>query len=62
MSCSQVYHGWTNLTYWKGLGLDFYDFHYYADTISLPSVASLNMDKPIYVGECGQANADTHLE
>ena len=59
VSCSQVYHGWSNLTYWKGLGLDFYDFHYYADTISLPSVASLNMDKPICVGECGQANADT---
>jgi hypothetical protein len=59
VSCSQVYHGWSNLTYWKGLGLDFYDFHYYADTISLPPVASLNMDKPIYIGECGQANADT---
>ena len=59
VSCSQVYHGWANLTYWKRMGLDFYDFHYYADTISLPSVASLNMDKPIYIGECGQANADT---
>jgi hypothetical protein len=41
------------------MGLDFYDFHYYADTISLPSVASLNMDKPIYIGECGQGNSDT---
>ncbi len=60
VSCSQVYHGWNNLTSWKGLGLDFYDFHYYADTISLPSVASLNMDKPIYIGECGQANANTN--
>ena len=59
VSCSHVYHGWSNLSSWKGLGLDFYDFHYYADTIALPSVASLNMDKPIYIGECGQDNADT---
>jgi len=58
VSCSQVYHGWTNLPSWKGLGLDFYDFHYYADSIALPAVASLNVDKPVYVGECGQANAD----
>ena len=58
VSCSHVYHGWSNLSSWKGLGLDFYDFHYYADTISFPTAASLNMDKPIYVGECGQANAD----
>jgi len=58
VSCSQVYHNWTNLTYWKGLGLDFYDFHYYSDGISLPPVASLNMDKPIFIGECGQAYGD----
>jgi hypothetical protein len=58
-SCSQVYHGWSNLASWKGLGLDFYDFHYYSDSISFPAVSSLGMDKPIYVGECGQANADT---
>jgi len=60
VSCSQAYHNWTNLVYWKGLGLDFYDFHYYADAISLPPVASLNMDKPVWVGECGQALADTN--
>ena len=58
VSCSQVYHGWSNLPLWKGLGLDFYDFHEYADTISLPPVASLNVDKPVFIGECGQANAD----
>ena len=58
VSCSQVYHTWVNLPYWEGLGLDFYDFHYYADSISLPPVASLNVDKPVWVGECGQANAD----
>ena len=58
VSCSQVYHNWTNLTYWKGLGLDFYDFHYYADSISLPAVSTLGMDKPVWVGECGQAYGD----
>jgi len=58
VSCSQVYHTWVNLPYWEGLGLDFYDFHYYADSISLPPVSSLNVDKPVWVGECGQANAD----
>lgn len=58
VSCSQFYHGWSNLHLWKGLGLDFYDFHEYADTIALPPVASLNVDKPVLVGECGQANAD----
>jgi len=59
VSCSHVYHGWSNLSSWKGLGLDFYDFHYYSDTIALPPVASLGMDKPVFVGECGQDNADT---
>jgi hypothetical protein len=59
VSCSQVYHGWTNLSYWKGLGLDFYDFHEYSDNISFPAASNLGMDKPIYIGECGQANADT---
>jgi hypothetical protein len=58
VSCSQVYHEWNNLQYWKGLGLDFYDFHYYADGISLPPVTSLNVDKPVWVGECGQAYGD----
>jgi hypothetical protein len=58
VSCSQVYHTWVNLHYWEGLGLDFYDFHYYEDTISLPPVTSLNVDKPVYIGECGQANDD----
>ena len=59
VSCSQVYHSWTNLTYWKGLGLDFYDFHEYSDSISLPAASSLGMDKPIYIGECGQASGDS---
>jgi hypothetical protein len=59
VSCSQVYHGWTNLGSWKGMGLDFYDFHEYSDSISLPAAASLGLDKPIYIGECGQASDDT---
>lgn len=59
VSCSTGWHQWNNLGYFKGLGLDFYDFHYYADTISPPTVASLGMDKPVYIGECGQDGSDT---
>ena len=54
VSCSTGWHQWNNLSYFKGLGLDFYDFHYYGDTPAFPSAASLGMDKPIYIGECGQ--------
>ena len=57
VSCSTGWHQWNNLSYFKGLGLDFYDFHYYGDTPSFPSAASLGMDKPIYIGECGQSTA-----
>jgi hypothetical protein len=59
VSCSTGWHQWNNLAYFKGLGLDFYDFHEYADTISLPAASSFGMDKPVYIGECGQAYADT---
>jgi len=54
VSCSTGWHQWNNLSYFKGLGLDFYDFHNYQDTPSFPSASSLGMDKPIYIGECGQ--------
>ncbi len=54
VSTSTGYHTWTNLSYFKGLGLDFYDFHVYADNGYVPTVASLDVDKPIYVGESGQ--------
>jgi len=57
VSCSTGWHQWNNLSYFKGLGLDFYDFHNYQDTPSFPSAASLGMDKPIYIGECGQSTA-----
>ena len=54
-STSQLY----TLSYFLGLGLDFYDFHYYQDdTPSFPLASSLGMDKPIYIGECGQATTE----
>ncbi len=43
--------------YWKGLGLDFYQLHYYPNFdgngpgSGLPPYASLNLDKPCIVGE-----------
>ena len=60
VSCSTGWHQWHNLGYFTGLGLDFYDFHEYEDTISLPLASTLGMDKPIYIGECGQALSDTN--
>jgi hypothetical protein len=48
----------------KGLGLDFYDFHDYEDVpqnanswygVPFPTAASLNLGKPVLIGECGQA-------
>jgi hypothetical protein len=54
VSTSTGYHTWTNIQNFKGLGLDFYDFHVYADNGYVPTVASLNVDKPIYMGESGQ--------
>ena len=54
-TCSTGWHQWNNLGYFTGLGLDFYDFHDYEDAPSFPTAASLGMNKPIYIGECGQA-------
>ena len=54
VTCSTGWHQWYNLSYFLGLGLDFYDFHNYQDTPVFPSASSLGMDKPIYIGECGQ--------
>jgi hypothetical protein len=54
VSCSTGWHQWYNLSYFLGLGLDFYDYHNYQDTPSFPPASSLGMDKPIYIGECGQ--------
>jgi len=58
VTCSSGWHAWNNLNkYFKGLGLDFYDFHDYEDNPSFPTAASLGMDKPIYIGEFGQSTA-----
>jgi hypothetical protein len=54
-TCSTGWHQWHNLGYFLGLGLDFYDYHNYQDTPSFPTASSLGMDKPIYIGECGQS-------
>lgn len=54
VSCSTGWHTWTNISNFKGLGLDFYDFHVYADNGYVPTASSLGLDKPIYVGEYGQ--------
>jgi hypothetical protein len=54
VTCSTGWHQWYNLGYFLGLGLDFYDYHNYQDTPSFPPASSLGMDKPIYIGECGQ--------
>jgi len=45
---------WIKEGLYRGLGLDFYDFHDYDDIGSLPHVRDLNVDMPVIVGECGQ--------
>jgi Ricin-type beta-trefoil lectin domain-like/Cellulase (glycosyl hydrolase family 5) len=55
VTTSTGWHTWTNIQMFKGLGLDFYDFHVYADDGYVPTVASLDVDKPIYMGESGQS-------
>ena len=57
-TCSTGWHEWYNLYYFLGLGMDFYDYHDYEDAPDLPTASSLGMDKPIYIGECGQANTN----
>ena len=65
VSCSAGFDVWYNLYQFQGQGLDFYDFHEYKDdpTVAssnpdyfpvIPPAASLNLDKPIIIGECGQ--------
>jgi Cellulase (glycosyl hydrolase family 5) len=54
-TCSTGWHQWHNLSYFTGLGMDFYDYHDYEDAPNLPAVSTLGLDKPVYVGESGQA-------
>jgi hypothetical protein len=54
-TCSTGWNQWYNLGHFTGLGLDFYDYHDYEDAPSFPTATSLGMDKPVYIGECGQA-------
>ncbi len=62
---------WPRLSELKGIGMDFYDFHDYEDVPqdaanfysgdagdnvkAFPTAASLGLDKPILIGECGQS-------
>jgi len=57
VSAGSGWHGWKPVQdgQYKGLGLDFYDIHVYSDDGYLPHVRELNVDKPVIVGECGQA-------
>ncbi len=52
------WHSWSNLQagLFSGLGLDFYDCHVYADSGYLPAASSLNLDKPVIIGEFGQSS------
>jgi hypothetical protein len=59
VSCGSGWHGYQNIqnsaiSVYGGLGLDFYDYHDYDDTPSVPTYASLNLDKPCIIGEYGQ--------
>ncbi len=42
---------------YDGLGLDFLDYHLYADEPLIASVASLDVGLPVVIGECGQGAA-----
>jgi hypothetical protein len=61
-TCSTGWNQWYNLGHFLGLGLDFYDYHDYENAPSLPAALTLGLDKPIYVGECGQSSADNVLD
>lgn len=57
VSAGSGYHGWDAVQqgHYSGLGLDFYDIHVYSDTGHLPHVRELNVDRPVVIGEFGQA-------
>jgi hypothetical protein len=56
-TCTSGWHSWSNLQagLFLGLGLDFYDCHVYSDDGGIPTASSLNLDKPVILGEFGQA-------
>jgi hypothetical protein len=58
VSCGSGWHGPENIKagFYRSLGLDFYDFHQYNNEGSLPAISSLNVDRPVLVGECNQDN------
>lgn len=59
VSCGSVWHNEENVKAgrFSGLGLDFYDIHIYNNTGNLPDLDSLNVDRPVLIGECGQSHS-----
>jgi hypothetical protein len=55
VSCSSGDGCWTHLAAGRylNLGLDFYDHHCYSATGELPPVSTLNLDRPVILGEYG---------
>jgi fibronectin type 3 domain-containing protein len=60
VTCTSGYHSWSNVQngLLSGLGLNFYDFHYYADTPSLPDASTMPQDLPCIMGECNQGSSN----
>ncbi len=56
VSAGSGWHDWDNIAAGRYLDLDFdfYDYHYYSDEPAVPDPSTLNIDRPIIIGECGQ--------
>lgn len=53
-------HGWAPIQagHYNDLGLDWLDFHAYNDAGTLPDINTLNIGKPLIVGEFGQCTRE----
>ena len=58
VSAGSGWHDWDNVAAgrFSGLHFDFLDYHYYADAPAAPAVASLGVELPVIIGECGQSS------
>ncbi|MBW2525196.1 MAG: hypothetical protein JRI23_13515 [Deltaproteobacteria bacterium] len=56
VSAGSGWHEWVNVAAgrYDGLGFDFYDYHLYDDVPDPPHPATLGVDRPVVIGECGQ--------
>ena len=59
VSAGSGWHDWANVQAgrFSGLGLDFLDFHYYADSPALPSAAVVGSGEDVIIGAFGQSSA-----